>query len=208
MSVLGIDSVPLSTIFDSIQSTIFCIGVQPWKEHFSPAILPVSVPTVFWFVCPPRMAVWWSSAVVPRGVSVYRFRLPVNNESVPVAASAAGACFPKQYRLLNRSDFVRLSASKTVVSGRSFLVVWQLNGFGYPRIGITASRKSGNAVVRNRLKRCIREFFRHHCSLLPSVDLNVIVRRQAAETGADSLHAELNRAFQQIGSRTCCHDFS
>lgn len=117
-----------------------------------------------------------------------------------------GDSFPKQYRLLSRSDFLRLSDSKTVVSGRSFLVVWQCNECAHPRLGVTASRKAGNAVVRNRLKRFIREFFRHHCSLLPGVDLNVIVRRQAAENSIAVLSAELQRAFQQIGSRTCCHE--
>lgn len=117
-----------------------------------------------------------------------------------------GDSFPKQYRLLSRSEYLRLSDSKTVVSGRSFLVVWRVNGYEYPRLGITASRKSGNAVVRNRLKRQIREFFRHNCSLLPGVDLNVIVRRQAAETSVAVLSNELQRAFQQIGSRTCCHE--
>ncbi|SJZ38847.1 ribonuclease P protein component [Trichlorobacter thiogenes] len=118
----------------------------------------------------------------------------------------SGDSFPKQYRLLSRSEYLRLSDSKTVVSGRSFLVVWRENGYEYPRLGITASRKTGNAVVRNRLKRHIREFFRHHCSLLPGVDLNVIVRRQAAEKSVAVLSSELQRAFQQIGSRTCCHE--
>jgi ribonuclease P protein component len=116
-----------------------------------------------------------------------------------------GDSFPKQYRLLSRSDYLRLSDSKTVVSGRSFLVVWKANEYGYPRLGLTASRKAGNAVVRNRLKRHIREFFRHHCSLLPGVDLNVIVRRQAAGNNVAVLSTELRRAFQQIGSRSCCH---
>lgn len=117
-----------------------------------------------------------------------------------------GASFPKQYRLLSRSEYLRLSDSKTVVSGRSFVVVWRENGYGHPRLGITASRKTGNAVVRNRLKRQVREFFRHHCSLLPGVDLNVIVRRQAAETSVAVLSTELQRSFQQIGLRSCCHE--
>ena len=120
--------------------------------------------------------------------------------------TASGNSFPKQYRLLNRSEYLRLSDRKTVVSGRSLLFVWSVNGFEYPRLGITASRKTGNAVVRNRLKRYVREFFRHYCSLLPGVDLNVIVRRQAAENSFAVLSKELQRAFQQIGSRTCCHE--
>ena len=117
-----------------------------------------------------------------------------------------GDSFTKQFRLLCRSDYLRLSDSKTLVSGRSFLIVWKINSYIYPRLGITVSRKVGNAVVRNRLKRLIREFFRHNISLLPCVDLNIIVRRQAAENSVVVLSGELQRAFQQIGSRTCCHE--
>jgi len=120
---------------------------------------------------------------------------------IPVDAS-----FPKQFRLLQRSQFVSLAGSKTVVSGRLFLVIWKQNSVGRPRLGITASKKTGNAVVRNRMKRCVREFFRLHRSILPAVDLNVIVRRQAAENTTAVLYEELQRTFQQIGSCTCCHE--
>ncbi|NJD39320.1 MAG: ribonuclease P protein component [Geobacter sp.] len=128
--------------------------------------------------------------------------------SLPFPVSECGACFPKQFRLLSRSEYLRLSDSTTVVSGRSFLVIWKQNDCTHPRLGITASKKTGNAVVRNRLKRIVREFFRHHCTCLPGVDLNVIVRRQAAEKSTTVLFTELHRAFQQIGSPACCHDCS
>ena len=115
--------------------------------------------------------------------------------------TAVGAVFPKHFRLLHRSDFIRLSGKKTVVSCRSFLVIWEGNGLGYSRLGITASRKTGISVVRNRVKRCIREYFRQHRSLLPDVDLNIIVRRQAAENSTAVLFSELQYVFLQIGSK-------
>ena len=122
--------------------------------------------------------------------------------------SETEASFPKQFHLLQRCDFVALTSSKLLISGRLFLVAWQFNEYGYPRLGITASRKSGSAVVRNRIKRCVREYFRHHRHILPGVDINVIVRRQAAENSTVALFLELQRAFQQIGSSTCCREFS
>ena len=51
------------------------------------------------------------------------------------------------------------------------------NGFGVSRLGITASRKVGNAIRRNRWKRRIREIFRRNRELWPEcVDIVVIVK--------------------------------
>ena len=112
----------------------------------------------------------------------------------------ARVTYPKAARLLRRPEFTRLSAGRPGYTGPAFLVVWQQNQFGYPRLGVTASRKVGGAVVRNRIKRQVREFFRHHRHCLPPVDVNVIVRSCAASLESSVLRAELQRAFQRIGN--------
>ena len=63
-----------------------------------------------------------------------------------------------------------------------------------PRLGVTVSRKVGNAVERNRVKRRIREWFRRtRASLAPDVELVVIARRQSLELLAREADAELSR---------------
>ncbi len=42
----------------------------------------------------------------------------------------------------------------------SFVMFTRPNGLEYPRLGITATRRLGNAVVRNRARRLVREAFR------------------------------------------------
>jgi ribonuclease P protein component len=63
---------------------------------------------------------------------------------------------------------------------------------GRGRIGVTVSRKVGDAVSRNRVKRWIRECYRRHRSELASdFDLVVVARPGAADAGHAKLCGEL-----------------
>jgi ribonuclease P protein component len=69
-------------------------------------------------------------------------------------------------------------------------------------LGVTASRKVGNAIVRGRAKRLVREAFRATRELWPpGVDLVVIVKRSTEETKLDSVIAEWLGARHQIERR-------
>jgi ribonuclease P protein component len=61
------------------------------------------------------------------------------------------------------------------------------------RLGITVSRKVGNAVVRNRVKRCVRNWFRtSRDQLAPGADVVVIARRGASELSGTGIAARLD----------------
>lgn len=69
------------------------------------------------------------------------------------------------------------------------------------RLGVTVSRRVGGAVVRNRVKRRIRVWFRHaREKLAPGLDLVVIARRAAAELDSSAMEAELREAAQRAGA--------
>ena len=72
------------------------------------------------------------------------------------------------------------------------------NELGTPRLGIAASRKVGNAVVRNRAKRLVRELFRSHKPLI-GIDIVVIPRREIVDATWPSLEADY-RATLEKGS--------
>ncbi|NVN89229.1 MAG: ribonuclease P protein component [Desulfuromonadales bacterium] len=111
--------------------------------------------------------------------------------------------FPKSVRLRKRADFVALQNATCKQTVKGFLIVWQSNDRDAPRLGITASKKIGCAVIRNRIKRFTREVFRHRRSLLPQVDINVIARRESASMDFCSVQRELEKAFSRIGASPC-----
>jgi len=62
-----------------------------------------------------------------------------------------------------------------------------------PRLGVTVSRRVGKAVVRNRIKRAIREWFRQSRENLGDrLDLVVIARASAGELSAREIHGILD----------------
>ncbi len=104
-----------------------------------------------------------------------------------------GSCsFPKIERLLNRKDFVNLIRSGKRYRTEHFSVTLGRNGLGRTRLGITASKRIGNAVERNRTKRLVREFFRLHKGLLPrGVDIVVTAKKGASDLNLSQASEEL-----------------
>ena len=87
--------------------------------------------------------------------------------------------FPKTRRLLVAEDFDRaFKQAKWRASNKSMLLLGAANDLGHDRIGFVIARKNvRSAVQRNRIKRVIREIFRHHSGLSHSSDIVVIARK-------------------------------
>lgn len=113
------------------------------------------------------------------------------------------ATFPNSARLRKRAEFIKLSSVKHKMIVCGFLVVWCKNDLDAARLGITASKKIGCAVVRNRVKRFLREVFRHNRFGIGAVDINVIARREAADMSYTDVVREIKQAFLFIGKSIC-----
>ncbi len=106
--------------------------------------------------------------------------------------------FPKTYRILKRSEFTRVYARGRRLIGH-YLVVHALpNSLGHPRLGLTVTKKSGKAVVRNRWKRLVREAFRRNRIFLPSMDIVVTVRRDIPVPAYREVEEDLLRLAKRL----------
>ena len=111
---------------------------------------------------------------------------------------------PKSRRLRVRREFLAAQASGMRVHTPHFLLVVAPGPQpdAAARLGITVTRKVGDAVHRNRVKRVVREVFRLDPALLPrGIDLLVIAKNGAPTLGLAEVRAEWARARSQLQRR-------
>jgi len=111
--------------------------------------------------------------------------LPVSGTHQPV----------KPARLRKREQFIAARRGQKR-RGRLFLIEVLERGDGaLPRVGFTVTKKVGNAVVRNRVRRRLREAVRVHAAreMSPGHDYVIVGRQEVLAEPFDRLAAELTR---------------
>ena len=105
--------------------------------------------------------------------------------------------FPSKFRLQHANEFQRVFRHKLSVADPLLVVHGCANQLAYPRLGLSVSRRVGNAVVRNQWKRRLREAFRRHRDELPpGIDLVIIPRQGVKPTYAAVVTSLLRLAHQ------------
>lgn len=107
--------------------------------------------------------------------------------------------FPKSRRLLRRPDFQRVYNDGSKIVGPYFLLfVRRREERGSCRVGLTASRKAGNSVVRSRAKRLLREAVRRNWEILPKdCDCVLHVRVRMRHATYAEVEAEILRTMKR-----------
>lgn len=114
----------------------------------------------------------------------------------------SGAKFPRRMRLTGTSVFSGIFAQPIKSSDRYFTVLARRNGLAYPRLGLSMPRKiARSSVARHRLKRIVRESFRHQQTQLGSVDFVVLGRVGSAALDNAVLFAALQRHWQKLATQ-------
>lgn len=110
--------------------------------------------------------------------------------------------FPKHVRVRRQAEFDRVYESRLFAADEVLVVTAVQNGLSCTRLGLSVSRKVGNAVVRNRWKRLIREAFRRsRPQLAGGFDLVVRPRKGAVPDGAQIANS-LPKLVRHVAQRS------
>lgn len=106
----------------------------------------------------------------------------------------------KSERLLKPADFGRLSKHGNRIDSDYFTIRYSPNGLGKLRLGVTVGKRVGRAVVRNRVKRLVREHFRLHKVLFSDgYDVNVIAKGGTSDLSSQQIRGVLEAIVRDIG---------
>ena len=101
--------------------------------------------------------------------------------------------------LTENRDFTRLYRSGKCAAGPYVAVYCRKNRLKINRLGITASVKLGGAVVRNRIRRRIREAYRtHEHEFRSGFDLVIVARSRAANAPYRAIEQAIRKALYSL----------
>lgn len=102
-------------------------------------------------------------------------------------------------RIKKKKDFLFLYRKGTRVRAKFFNIIYHENGCGFSRLAVVVSRKIGKAVVRNKIKRWVRELFRRNKELIPfPLDMLVVATRGVEGITWEDYQEEYFQAVRKI----------
>ncbi len=110
--------------------------------------------------------------------------------------------FPPQLRLKKAAEFKKVFSNPVKSTDRYFTLLAIRTTFGSPRIGLAIAKKIiKTAVHRNLIKRTVRESFRLQRHEMKSIDIVVMVRKEAINATTEVLRTSLDLHWHRLASK-------
>ena len=122
--------------------------------------------------------------------------------SVSHSDDAANRTFPRASRLRARTLYLGVYDRGQRIHSTYFVLFGLRGATETSRLGITATKKYGHAVARNRIKRLVREIFRNHrTDLTTPIDIVINVRSNAKDQTFERLEADLLPRLRDLSKK-------
>jgi len=104
-----------------------------------------------------------------------------------------------QERIRKKEDFLFLYEKGKRYRGRYFTIIYLSNKLSFSRMGVVASKKTGNSVLRNKAKRWIRTLFRRNKEFFNDpMDIIVIIKKEIQEASWLEIQEDYITAVKSI----------
>jgi len=107
--------------------------------------------------------------------------------------------FPRSHRLVNKAEYKSLFDKSNKVSQRCLLILFKPNQKSHARLGLVIGKRAVNsAVIRNRIKRILRESFRQNQEKLKGLDIIIIARQQCDKLSKQKLREGIDQLWEKL----------
>jgi len=106
-------------------------------------------------------------------------------------------------RIRKQRDFRLIYKKGKRYRGKYFILVYLPSEIGFSRVGVVASRKVGNAVMRNKAKRWMRTLYRRNKTVLRTpLDLIMIAKPEMSDASWAGLHEDYRQAVRYLNRKS------
>lgn len=105
----------------------------------------------------------------------------------------------KDCYLKKNIEFQRVYSARIINGNRTFTLFIKKNNLYIPRVGFTITKKVGNAVTRNKIKRRLREVYRlNYNKVKPGYDYVFVVKKTAVDLSYNELESSFLHVIRRV----------
>lgn len=107
--------------------------------------------------------------------------------------------FPRNHRIVTKAEFQTLFDKSKKIVHKNGVILFRNNQKPFARLGVIVGKKTAkNAVVRNRIKRVIRESFRRNQERLKKIDIIFIARKPCETLDKQKLREGIDLLWEKL----------